>query len=233
VPVVLRVDSVAQRAQGHCMPTLYGINGSPFVRKVRVVLAEKGVAYDHDPVMPGNPDPEYRKISPLGKIPAWRDGDRAFSDSSVICQYLERLHPEPAFYPKDPYDFARSLWFEEYADTALVEIIGPRIFFPRVVGKRFMGKEPDEEAIQKAIDEDLPPRLDYLEAQLRGGPYLVGDRLTIGDVTVASMFVNLRHAGEQVDAARWPKLAKFVATHHERPSFAPIIQEERDFFGVA
>ena len=145
------------------MPTLYGINGSPFVRKVRVVLAEKGVAYDHDPVMPGNPDPEYRKISPLGRIPAWRDGDHAFSDSSVICQYLERLHPEPAFYPEDPYDFARSLWFEEYADTALIEIIGPRIFFPRVVGKRFMGKEPDEEAIQKAIDEDLPPRLDYLE----------------------------------------------------------------------
>jgi glutathione S-transferase len=215
------------------MLTLYGVNGSPFVRKVRVVLAEKAVPYDHEPVMPGNPDPEYRKMSPLGKIPALRDGDRAFSDSSVICQYLERLHPEPPMYPKDPYEFARALWFEEYADTALAEVFGPKIFFPRVVGKRFLGKEPDEAAIQKAIDEDLPPRFDYLEGQLGGGPYLVGDRLTIGDVAVASMFVNLAHAGEGVDAARWPKLATYVATQHARPSFAPLIDEERAFLGTA
>lgn len=214
------------------MPTLYGVNLSPFVRKVRVVLAEKGVPYDHDPVMPGNADPEYRKMSPLGKVPALRDGERAFSDSSVICQYLERVHPEPPIYPKDPYDFARALWFEEYADTALVEVFGPKIFFPRIVGKRLMGKEPDEAAIQQVIDEELPPRFDYLEEHLGSGPYLVGDRLTIGDVAVASMFVNLAHAGEHVDATRWPKLARYLATHHARPSFAPLIEEERGFLGL-
>jgi len=214
------------------MPTLYGVNASPFVRKVRVVLAEKGVPYDHEPVMPGSTDPEYRKMSPLGKIPALRDGDRAFSDSSVICQYVERLHPEPVLYPDDPYEFARALWFEEYADTALIEVFGPKIFFPRVVGKRFMGQEPDEAAIQKVVDEELPPRFDYLESQLGHGPYLVGDRLTIGDVAVASVFVNLAHAGEGPAAARWPKLARYVAAHHERPTFVPLIAEERAFLGL-
>ncbi len=215
------------------MPTLYGVNASPFVRKVRVVLAEKGVPYDLEVVIPPSTDPEYRKISPLGKVPAFRDGDRTLSDSSVICQYLERIHPEPAVYPKDPYEFARALWFEEYADTALVEVFGPKIFFPRIVGKRFMGKEPDEAAIQKTIDEELPPRFDYLEAQLGAGPYLVGDRLSIGDVAVTSMFVNLSYAGESVDARRWPKLARYVATHFERPSFAPLFEEERAFLGLA
>lgn len=214
------------------MPTLYGVSASPFVRKVRVVLAEKRLPYDHEPVMPGSPDPEYRKMSPLGKIPAWRDGERAFSDSSVICQYLERLHPEPPMYPSDPYEYARALWFEEYADTALVEVFGPKIFFPRVVGKRLLGKEPDEAAIQKAIDEDLPPRFEYLEGQLSGQPNLVGDRFSIADIAVTSMFVNLGHAGVGVEAARWPKLARFVATHRERPSFAPLIAEERAFLGL-
>jgi glutathione S-transferase len=214
------------------MPTLYGVNGSPFVRKVHVVLAEKGVPYDHEPVMPGTADPEYRKMSPLGRIPAFRDGDRTFSDSSVICQYLERVHPEPAMYPADPYEFARALWFEEYADTALVEVIGPKIFFPRIVGKKFMGKEPDEAAIQKAIDEELPVRLDYLESQLGTGPYLVGDRLSIADIAITSMFVNLAHAGVSIDAKRWPKLAKYIATHIERPSFRPLIEAERAFFGI-
>jgi len=214
------------------MPTLYGVNGSPFVRKVHVVLTEKGMAYDHEPVMPGTKDPEYRKMSPLGKIPAFRDGDRTFSDSSVICQYLERVHPEPSLYPKDPYEFARALWFEEYADTALVEVVGPKIFFPRIVAKKFMGQEPDEAAIQKAIDEELPVRFDYLESQLGTGPYIVGDRLSIADITIASMFINLAHAGVSVDAKRWPKLGKYVATHTERASFRPLIEAERAFFGL-
>ena len=137
------------------MPTLYGINGSPFVRKVRVVLAEKGVAYDHDPVMPGNPDPAYRNISPLGRITAWRDGDHAFlirrssASTSSACTRSRRS-------TRGPVRLARSLWFEEYADTALIEIIGPRIFFPRVVGKRLMGKEPDEKRSRRRSTRTYP-----------------------------------------------------------------------------
>jgi glutathione S-transferase len=213
------------------MPTVYGAGLSPFVRKVRVALAEKGLPYDLEVVMPGSPDPEFRKMSPLGKIPAFRDGERTLSDSSVICQYLERTHPEPPLYPSDPYQFARALWFEEYADTALVEVVGGKIFFPRIVAKLLMGKEPDEAAVQKAIDEDLPPRFDYLESQLGQGPYLVGERFTVADAAVTSMFANLQHAGVVVDAARWPKLAKYVATHLARPSFAALIQEEKAFLG--
>ena len=90
------------------MPTLYGISASPFVRKVRVALAEKGIAYEHDPVVPMNVSAEYKKISPLGKVPAYKDGDRTLADSSVICAYLERVHPSPPLYPQGPEDYARA-----------------------------------------------------------------------------------------------------------------------------
>ena len=67
------------------MPTVYGANASPFVRKVRVALAEKGIPYELDPVFPGpGITPEFRQMSPLGKIPAYRDGERTLADSSVI-----------------------------------------------------------------------------------------------------------------------------------------------------
>ena len=214
------------------MPTLYGSGLSPFVRKVRVALAEKGIAYEHDPVIPGNPDPTFRAMSPLGKIPAFRDGDRSMCDSSIICQYLERTHPTPPLFPQDAYDYARALWFEEYADTALVEVVGGKIFFPRVVAKMLMGKEPDEAAIQKVIDEELPPRFDYLESKI-DGPYLVGDRLTVADIAVTSPLVNLRLAGVSLDAARWPKLARYVAGHMERPTFAALIAEDKGLLGQA
>jgi len=54
------------------MLKLYGAGPSPFVRKVRVVLAEKNVSYEHDPVIPIGVSDEFRKLSPLGKIPRSR-----------------------------------------------------------------------------------------------------------------------------------------------------------------
>jgi glutathione S-transferase len=214
------------------VPIVYGVSASPFVRKVRVVLAEKAVAYEHDPVIPFAAPPSFREISPLGKIPAFRDGDRTLADSSVICAYLERTHPTPALYPSDAYEYARALWFEEYGDGGLAPVIGAKIFFARIIGPRFMNKPADEAAVQHAIDNDLPPLLDYLERQLGDREYLVGGALTIGDIGVGTQFVNLRHAGVRVDAGRWPQLAAYVQRIHSRASFKAIIEEEVAAFGL-
>jgi glutathione S-transferase len=214
------------------MPTLYGASASPFVRKVRVVLAEKKIPHEREDVIPINVSPEYRKISPLGKIPAWQDGDRTLADSSVICAYLERVHPEPPLYPADPYEYGRALWFEEYGDTALLAVVGPKIFFQKFVRPRYFNQPTDEDMVRKAVDEELPPLFDYLESQIGGAEGIVGGRFTIGDIGLATQFVNLRHAGVGVDAQRWPKLARYVAALHERPSFRTLIEEERATFGL-
>ena len=213
------------------MPTLYGAGLSPFVRKVRVVLAEKGVAYDHDPVIPFNVSAEYKAISPLGKIPAWRDERGTLSDSSVIVAYLEKIHPTPAMYPSDPYEYARALWFEEYADGAMVPVAGAKIFFPRVVGPRFFNQPTDEAAVEKAIAEDLPPFFDYLESQITG-EWLAGGQFSVGDIALGSVLANLRFAGVTPDAARWPTLARWTARVHERPSFAKLLAEDRGMLGI-
>jgi len=214
------------------MPTVYGVNASPFVRKVRVALAEKGVAYDLEPVIPVNVSDEFRRMSPLGKIPAFRDGDHVLSDSSIICAYLEKKHPEPALYPADPYQHARALWFEEYGDTALATVIGPKIFFQRIVGPAFFNRPTEEAIVTKAVDEELPPLFDYLEKEL-SGPCIAGPAFSIGDIGIATQFVNLRLAGYEVDASRWPRLAAYAAATHERPSFAALIKEEKASFGQA
>jgi len=215
------------------MPTLYGANASPFVRKVRVVLAEKGIAYEHDPVVPFGVSAEYKQISPLGRIPAFRDGDRTLADSSVICAYLERTHPSPALYPSDAYDYARALWFEEYGDGGMTPVIGPKIFFQRFINPRFFGKPTDEAVVSKAIDEELPPLFDYLERELGDREFMVGRSFTIGDIGLGTPLVNLRHAGVRVDPKRWPKLAAYVERIHGRPSFKSLIDEETAMYGLA
>lgn len=207
-------------------PTLHGAILSPYVRKVRVALAEKGIEYDSVSVMPMGQTPEYLAISPLGKIPCYQEGEFTLPDSSCILAYLERKQPSPALYPSDAKEFARALWYEEYADSKLAATCAVP-FFQRFVRAAMMKQPADEAAIRKAIDEDAPPAFDYLERELDGREYLAGGQFSIADIATASFFVNMEFGGEKVDAGRWPKLVDYLARVQGRPTYKAIIEEEK------
>jgi glutathione S-transferase len=213
---------------------LLGGNVSPFVRKVRVVLAEKGLDYELQQINPFTPPAGWRDVSPLGKIPAFRDGERTINDSSVICAYLERRFPKPALYPTDDYEYARALWFQEYVGGGMVPTAGPKIFLPLVL-RPLLSQKPADEATEaaaaKCVAEELPTFFDYLEGQLGDAEYLVGNRLSIADIAVASAFVNMRHAGVAPQRKRWPRLRAFLDRIWGRPSFKKLIDEETPIFG--
>jgi len=213
------------------VPKLYGSFGSPFVRKAVVALTEKGISFEHEQTIPFGASPEYRKISPLGKIPAFQDGDRTLADSSVIIAYLEKTKPEPSLYPSDPYDYARALWFEEYGDSGLAPVMGAKVFFPKIIGPRFFKQEPNLAEIQKVVDTEVPPMFDYLEGEIGDKEYLVANKFTVADIGVATIFVNYAFAGYGVDAKRWPKLAAYVNRILSRPSFKSVIDKEKAAFG--
>jgi glutathione S-transferase len=213
------------------MPKLLGAFGSPFVRKAVVALTEKGIAFEHEQTIPFGAPPAYRKISPLGKIPAYQDGDRTLADSSVIIAYLEKTKPEPSLYPSEAYDYARALWFEEYGDGGLAPIVGGKVFFPKVIAPRFFKQEPNLAEIQKVVDTELPPMFDYLEGELGNNDYLVGNKFSIADIGIATQFVNFMLAGYSVDAKRWPKLVAYLNRIHSRPSFKAVIDKEKAAFG--
>jgi glutathione S-transferase len=209
--------------------TVYGGAISPFVRKVRVMLAEKGLEYSLEQVSPFNPPPEFLAISPLKRIPVLRDTDRpepnTLPDSSIICDYIEHKYPSPALYPADPFERAKALWYEEYADSAVAQCVGSGLFFERIV-KKMMRGQTDEATVQKTLTEKLPPILDHLEAEIDGKQFLAGGAFSIADISVGTMIVNFNHAGEEIDAARWPKLAAYIGRVHARPSFKTLIDEE-------
>jgi glutathione S-transferase len=205
------------------MPKLHGANLSPFVRKVRVALAEKNIAYESVPVVPFGLSPEFLKLSPLGKIPVYQDGDFSVPDSSVIIDYLERTHPKPALYPTDPKLRARALFLEEYADTRVVETLSP-VFFQRFVQVNLFKKPADEAIIKEALEVKLPPVMEFLESTIGDNDYAVGNQFSIADIALTSPFVNFAIAGEKLDAKRWPHVAAYVQKIHGRPSYKPIVE---------
>ncbi len=211
---------------------VYGSSLSPFVRKVLAFAAEKGIEVELKPSGLGNKDPDFLEASPFGKMPGLRDGDFAISDSSAIVAYMEAVKPEPNLIPTEARARARTIWFDEYSDTILFAC-GGKMFFNRVVAPRFLGQPGDEEAAAKAECEELPPLLDYLERVIPDSGFLVEDRLTLADISVASPFANFRHLGVAIDEGRHPKVKAYVEAILARPSFSPWIAREAAFLNRA
>ena len=91
----------------------------------------------------------------------------------------------------------------------------------------FMRKEPDHALANATWAQKMPRFLDYLDKQIEGRSYFVGDTLTIADIAVASPFANLAHAGFAPNDASHPNLTRFLKAMLARPSFAESISEER------
>lgn len=212
------------------MIKIYGVHGSPFVRKVLITLDIKGILYELVPQMPFARDQEYLKVNPLGKIPTLVDGDLILGDSKVICRYLEDAYPDPAMYPDTPADRARAAWFDDLACGKLTELASA-IFFQRYMRPRAFKQEPDEEMIADIIGKKLPPMLDYLEGQISTAGHFF-QRFTIADLSVASQFINAGYAGYDIDAKVWPNTARLVAKVKAHPAVAAILEKEKKALGL-
>ncbi len=205
---------------------LYGSSLSPYVRKVIAYATEKGIELDVQPVGPGDANPDFRRASPFGKMPALADGDFCLADSSAIIHYLEAKHPHPQLIPSDPELRGRCIWYEEFADTILAGC-GAKMFFNRVVAPVFLKRPGDLAAADAAERDELPKVLDYVESVApEGDGYLVGDGLTLADLAVAGPFANLMHLKIGLDEDRWPKTLAFTRRILARPSFAPLVERE-------
>ena len=208
---------------------VYGSSMSPFVRKVLAFGAEKGIDLELKGMGLGSDDPDFLEASPFKKMPGFRDSDFAISDSSAIITYLEAVKPEPNLIPTEAKARARTIWYDEFADT-LLGACGGKMFFNRIVAPIFLKREGDKAAADAAECDELPPLLAYLEGVIPDSGFLVEDRLTLADIAVASPFANLKHLNVAVDPAKYPKLVAYVDAILSRPSFKQWVDRETAFF---
>lgn len=195
---------------------IYGSPVSPFVRKVAGVCIAKGVDYEIEAVNVFDPPAAFREISPMKRIPVLRDRSVAeegvagtIPDSSAICAFIEKKHPAPALYPDDPMALGEALFIEEFADTSLAMAGGLGIFRP-IFFAVSKGEEPDLDKARNAWANQLPPVFDVLEARLGGREFFAGGALSIADITVACVLMQVSLVAE-TPLGQWPGLAAHFA----------------------
>jgi glutathione S-transferase len=199
---------------------VFGLPLSPFVRKVHVVAAEKGIPIEVVPANPRDPSPEFLAASPFRKIPALKDGDFLLADSSAIVTYFEALVPEPAILPAEPRARAKAVWFEEVCDT-IVAPAGAKLVFNRFVAPRILGMPGNEEAAAQG-EAELAPILDWIESQVLTEGWLVGGDFSLGDIALASLLKTLSFVDKGCDRALHPRTAAWFDRVTARPAWRQV-----------
>jgi glutathione S-transferase len=208
------------------MLKIHGVPISVHTRKVLVAARLKKLAFENVPVVPFTPPAGWERLSPTGKIPVMTDGDVILPDSSVICAYLERLHPEPSLYPSEPLAYAKALWLEEYADGTVFRDVVHGLFFQKVIRPNILKQATDQAAIAAIQSQAMPKVFGYLDAAAAAGD-LAGERAGIGEIAVTSNLVNYHYLGVSIDARRFPRLAAFFRRQLAQPAMAAALAAEQ------
>ena len=207
------------------MLTIHGVPISVHTRKVILAAIEKGIPYNNEPVIPFNPPAGWAELSPTGKIPVVTEDDLALCDSSVICAYLEKTHPNPPLYPSDAKSFAGALWLEEYADGTLFRDVIHGLVFQKLIRPKILNQATDDGVVAKILETALPKTFFYLERSMTG-TFLVDNRFGIADIAITSNLINFHYIGFAIDGGHWPRLRQYFDRMLQHPSIRTALANE-------
>lgn len=208
---------------------IHGSALSPFTRKVTLLAMELGMDFKSIELIPYMAPKSFSEISPLRKIPVLKDGDFTLNDSSAICAYLQICAGQAQnLKPEDPKEMGKVLWIEEYADTALFDVVSKGFFQPLMVN-RLLGKPIDLERVARAIKEEVPPCFEYLETYLSKGEWFCGGGFTLADISIYAQMANLKHTQHLPKPSQYPNLMRHFKRMMDRETVAKLFQIETTY----
>jgi glutathione S-transferase len=183
------------------MITLYNAARCPYVARVRIMLAEKGIEVETVEIdLSDRPHWLYEK-NPAGRVPVIEeDGGPPLPESAVIMEFLEERYPEPALLPADP------------ADRAAVRLL---IFRDDELTSPYYALRRGEDGAREQFDAALG-RFDALLAER---PYLSGTDYGLADIALVPWVLRARDM-LGVELEGFPSLADWLARLEQRPAIA-------------
>lgn len=193
---------------------LVGSYTSPFVRKISILLLEKGIAFEFVNEQPYNAENGVAQFNPLGKVPALvTDDGECWFDSPIIAQYIELLGIAPDMVPHDPLAALKVRQLESLADG----IMDAGLASVRELARPAAQQSESEVMRQR---QKISRSLDALEGYLADGT-LKPDTLNLATIAIACAigYLNFRRIAPGWCVDR-PNLVKLAETLFLRESFA-------------
>jgi len=184
---------------------LYTYFRSSAAYRVRIALNLKGVATEqiliHLTKDGGKQhSPEYRAINPQRRVPSLAlDGGEVLMQSPAIIEYLDEIHPKPAFLPADPVERARVRAFAAVigCDIHPLNNLAPLQYLRRVL-------KQEQPAIDAWYHHWIAEGFAALETTIQPGPYCFGPNITLADIYLVPQLYNARRLKVPLD--KFPKL---------------------------
>ncbi|XYJ10269.1 glutathione S-transferase N-terminal domain-containing protein [Telluria sp. B2] len=201
---------------------LIGSNTSPYVRKVRVVMAEKKLDYTFELDNVWAADTRIHQSNPLGKVPCllMEDGS-AIYDSRVISEYLDTLTPVCKLLPPNGRD---------RADVKVWEALADGVLDAAVLVRLEKTLRPQEQQSPQWIERQLGKvraGLQVMSDKLGDGAFCMGKNYTLADVAVGCALGWLTFRFPDIDwRGAHPNLARLHDKLAERASFKDTVPFE-------
>ncbi|MCK9285165.1 MAG: glutathione S-transferase N-terminal domain-containing protein [Rhodocyclaceae bacterium] len=197
---------------------LLGSITSPYVRKVRVVLAEKKIDYEFQIVIASDPDGPVRRYNPLARVPVLvLDDDSAIFDSPVIVEYLDSAAPNNKLLPQPSRERIEVKRREALADGLL----------DAAVSARMESVRPENERSPASIERNrmvIHSCLEWMSRELGDNAWCMGTPFGLADIAVgcALGYLDLRFADIDWRSA-YPNLDRLHDKLMQRSSFAETV----------
>ncbi len=175
------------------MLKLHQFRHSPFCHKVRMTLKVKELPCEEIDVIPGLGQFALFKLSGQRQAPVLVDGQKVFSDSSVIVRYLETLQPEPALIPGDLQQATQIHLIEDWADKTLASSVRSALLEAAAI---------DSELRNALLPEDLPSPMRQLMGELPCG-FLSGVSELFTSGERSELLASLLQLSRLVEVSGW------------------------------
>ena len=198
---------------------LYHDLRAPNPRRVRMFLAEKGVAYDTIEVSiaeKAHQTPEFKKKNPIALLPVLELADgKILRESMAICRYVEEMHPEPNLMGADAWERAQVEMWNRHAELELLYPIA-QVF--RNTHKFWIGRIKQSPEFAEIMREHIASRFEWLDGELAKRQFVAGDRFTVADITALCAIDFGKVSDIRIDATKYPNLAAWHQRVSGRPS---------------
>lgn len=189
----------------------YSGSDDHFSHRVRIVLAEKGVAVDIVEVVDGQPPEELADLNPYNSVPTLLDRDLVLYESKVMMEYLDERFPHPPLLPVYPVARAQSrLWMHRIE----------REWCPMLDQIRSGGKKEADKA-RKELRESLIGISPIFEDM----PYFMSDEFTLVDCCLAPILWRLPELNIELPEKQVKPLLNYMSRVFEREAFKAALNE--------